>query len=55
MQTTLFRYWGKADPTYPGEPKWHLLAYHCLDVAAVGVEYLLYTSAFRAHSRDGAP
>jgi CRISPR-associated endonuclease/helicase Cas3 len=33
-------HWGKADPTYPGEPKWHPLAYHCLDVAAVGVEYL---------------
>lgn len=29
-----FRYWGKADPNYPGEPKWHPLAYHCLDVAA---------------------
>ncbi|MGK2941308.1 MAG: CRISPR-associated helicase/endonuclease Cas3 [Immundisolibacter sp.] len=28
-------YWGKADPAYPGEPKWHPLAYHCLDVAAV--------------------
>ena len=23
---------GKA---YPGEPKWHPLVYHCLDVAAV--------------------
>lgn len=34
------RYWGKADPNYPGEPKWHPLAYHCLDVAAVGIEYL---------------
>jgi len=31
-----FRYWGKADPDYPGEPKWHQLIYHCLDVAAVG-------------------
>lgn len=28
-------YWGKADPGYLGEPKWHPLAYHCLDVAAV--------------------
>lgn len=28
-------YWGKADPNYPGEPKWHPLVYHCLDVAAV--------------------
>ena len=32
----LFRYWGKADPAYPGEPKWHPLVYHSLDVAAVG-------------------
>jgi len=29
-----FRYWGKADPNYPGELKWHPLIYHCLDVAA---------------------
>jgi len=33
-QTNLFfRYWGKADPSYAGEPKWHPLTYHCLDVA----------------------
>lgn len=32
----IYRYWGKADPNYPGEPKWHSLVYHCLDVAAVG-------------------
>ncbi|MFZ5569202.1 MAG: CRISPR-associated helicase Cas3' [Thermodesulfobacteriota bacterium] len=31
-----FNYWGKADPNYIGEPKWHPLVYHCLDVAAVG-------------------
>ncbi|MFN0040838.1 MAG: CRISPR-associated helicase/endonuclease Cas3 [Burkholderiales bacterium] len=31
----MFRYWGKADPNYPGTPKWHPLVYHCLDVAAV--------------------
>lgn len=30
-----FQYWGKADPTYPSNPKWHPLVYHCLDVAAV--------------------
>lgn len=29
-----FRYWGKADPAYPGEPKWHPLVYYSLDVAA---------------------
>ena len=28
-------YWDKADEAYPGEPKWHLLAYHSLDVTAV--------------------
>ena len=37
---TIFNYWGKADDKYPVEPKWHPLAYHCLDVAAVGFEYL---------------
>jgi CRISPR-associated endonuclease/helicase Cas3 len=35
-----YHYWGKADPDYAGEPKWHPLVYHCLDVAAVGIEYL---------------
>jgi hypothetical protein len=30
-----FRYWGKADPDYPGEPKWHPLVYHYLDVTTV--------------------
>lgn len=33
-------YWGKADPKYPGEPKWHPLAYHSLDVAACGKHLL---------------
>ncbi len=32
-------YWGKADPNYPGEPKWHPLAYHSLDVAAVAASW----------------
>ncbi len=40
-------YWGKADSAYAGEPKWHPLAYHCLDVAAVGVEYLRCAPALR--------
>lgn len=35
VDAILFAYWGKADPNYVGEPKWHPLAYHCLDVAAV--------------------
>lgn len=31
-----FHYWGKADLKCDGEPKWHPLVYHCLDVAACG-------------------
>lgn len=31
---TYFRYWGKAEKD--GD-RYHLLPYHCLDVAAVGV------------------
>jgi CRISPR-associated endonuclease/helicase Cas3 len=45
--TALTWYWGKADPNHPGEPKWHPLVYHCLDVAAVGVEYLARAPALR--------
>lgn len=40
----IFNYWGKADPAYPHEQKWHPLVYHCLDVAAVGVAYLEQSS-----------
>ena len=36
-----FRYWGKADLKYPGEPKWHPLAYHSLDVSACALKLLL--------------
>ncbi len=35
----LYQYWGKADPNYPGEPKWHPLVYHSLDVAAVAAAW----------------
>jgi len=45
---SFFQYWGKADPNYSGEPKWHPLAYHCLDVAAVGSEYLHRAPSVRA-------
>ena len=34
-----FSYWGKARPT-DDEAFFHLLPYHCLDVAAVGRVYL---------------
>jgi CRISPR-associated endonuclease/helicase Cas3 len=42
-----FRYWGKARPSAPGQPAFHLLPYHALDVAAVGVEYIRRSPAFR--------
>lgn len=36
-----FKYWGKAKKDLQAEgPDYHLLPYHCLDVAAVGIEYL---------------
>jgi CRISPR-associated endonuclease/helicase Cas3 len=39
-QEILFlRYWGKADSNYAGEPKWHPLVYHCLDVAGVAASW----------------
>ena len=45
---TIFKYWGKADPAYPLEQKWHPLAYHSLDVAAVGVAYLKKSSLLKS-------
>lgn len=45
--TAYFRYWGKARPVEQG-PELHLLPYHCLDVAAVGVVYLRRQPALRA-------
>ncbi len=37
---TIFNYWGKADPAYALKQKWHALAYHSLDVAAVAAVLL---------------
>lgn len=42
-----FRYWGKAKPQDKGGAGFHLLPYHCLDVAAVGLQYLRRAPAFR--------
>lgn len=39
MKNSIFEYWGKADSNYPGEQKWHPLAYHSLDVAAVAASW----------------
>jgi len=38
-QKCYWNYWGKAAPNYTGEPKWHPLVYHCLDVAAVAAAW----------------
>ncbi|MGH7946490.1 MAG: CRISPR-associated helicase/endonuclease Cas3, partial [Opitutaceae bacterium] len=38
-QKCYWNYWGKADPNYTGEPKWHPLVYHCLEVAAVAAAW----------------
>lgn len=35
-----YRYWGKAASSTLNDGRMHLLAYHCLDVSAVGKEYL---------------
>ena len=32
----IYRCWGKARPDEQGGPQYHLLSYHCLDVAATG-------------------
>lgn len=39
QSSSFFCYWGKADPAYLGEAKWHPLAYHCLDVAAIAATW----------------
>ena len=35
-----YRYWGKTSTSEDGNVSYHLLPYHCLDVAAVGRELL---------------
>ncbi|MEW5746188.1 MAG: CRISPR-associated helicase/endonuclease Cas3 [Nitrospirota bacterium] len=35
----VFRYWGKAKPEQTDGSTWHLLPYHCLDVAAVAAAW----------------
>lgn len=39
MPSHCLKHWGKADEKYLGEPKWHPLAYHCLDVSSVAVAW----------------
>ena len=50
-----FRYWGKARKEGEDGPAYHLLPYHCLDVAAVGVELIRQwhrLGRFLAHSLE---
>ncbi len=42
MKEDIYKYWGKADK----EGNYHLLVYHCLDVAAVGKVWLEKSPAF---------
>jgi len=46
---SIFKYWGKADPSLHIEQKWHPLVYHSLDVAAVGVTYLKNSSLLKSY------
>ena len=39
-QPSFYRYWGKARPSDDSAAAYHLLPYHCLDVAAVATAYL---------------
>ncbi|WP_198320939.1 CRISPR-associated helicase Cas3' [Azohydromonas aeria] len=47
--STYWRYWGKAKPAHADSAVCHLLPFHCLDVAAVAVEYLRRHHTLRAH------
>ena len=42
-----WRYWGKAQAVADSGAEYHLLPYHCLDVAAVGKVYLDHHAALR--------
>ena len=47
MEQGYWRYWGKARAEEGSGAKYHLLPYHCLDVAAVGAVYLAHHTALR--------
>jgi CRISPR-associated endonuclease/helicase Cas3 len=50
MEWPLFyKYWGKAKPSSENAAQHHLLPYHCLDVAAVGMEYLSLDEGLSRH------
>lgn len=47
-----FRYWGKANAAESSSAAFHLLPYHCLDVAAVGTEFLRRAPTIRTFLAD---
>ncbi len=47
MTASYFQYWGKAKPETDDGPAYHLLPYHCLDVAAVADIWLKASSSLR--------
>lgn len=47
LHNPLLRYWGKAGRNDAGEPIWHPLIYHSLDVAAVGYVFLRKNACVR--------
>jgi CRISPR-associated endonuclease/helicase Cas3 len=46
-QALYYRYWGKARPDKENGPAYHLLPYHCLDVAAVADQWWQYSAGIR--------
>ena len=48
----IYRYWGKVNSSEEGTTDYHLLEYHCLDVAAVGEVLLENQPALLQQFRD---
>ena len=46
-EASYFHYWGKAKSSEEGEPSYHLLPYHCLDVAAVAEVWWVESKSLR--------
>lgn len=47
QQASYYRYWGKAQPADDGQAAFHLLPFHCLDVAAVGAAWWKQSTSLR--------
>ena len=48
-ESSCFSYWGKAKPASEEAEQYHLLPYHCLDVAAVAYAYIGRNPAYQQH------